>query len=171
MPSERWYPTDGLTGARNTIDVAHTKVHDGKSYSVHHLVSHGAGTACTLMFTTPATPEVHFGFAVQASSYESVQFEEDAYASAGTAITVLNKDRDSTNTTDVAVAHTVTYQCAGTVIDYALLTSTVSGIGVVGGLGNSGQEWILKASKRYLIRCSAQAAATTVIVKAWWYEV
>ncbi len=172
MPSERWYPTDGLLGARKSIDEGHERVHAGKSFSVSHSVSVGTGTACTVMFTTPdVTPLVHFGFAVQGSSSLTVTLEENAFSSAGTTITPTNNYRDFASAASTVVKHTVTYQCAGTVIANALLISTQGMIDVIGGGGFAGQELILKAGTRYLVRAVAGQAATTIIVTGEWYEV
>jgi len=167
----QYLPIDTRSGARKQIDLTHSKIHDGKHFTLSYNKTLSAGSAITVMFTSPATAVgtiVHFVGGVESPKSGVWTFSEAPEASAGSALTAYNNNRLSSNTSPLTCAGTVAWTSSGSVFETHFL-GTASPASTVGGDRTSRQEYILNYGTKYLIRFIADAATTNTVINASFY--
>ena len=169
-----WLPIDPLTGSRETIDIAHAKVHEGKRFTNTYAQALSVGSAINVTITTPASSVgyIHFAAVVEAVNLGTFTFSESPGASAGSDLTAItfNNLRYSSVTSPASVAGTITYESSGTILETHYTTTTKSSI-ALGGATGPWYEFILKPSTSYLLRWLNTGAVTanTVIQSMFYY--
>lgn len=150
---------DSIIPARITITEPHWIVHQGRMFLAQY--ENGAlgndGTLDILISTGDAT--VHLqgveiavgGGPDRLQIYEGVTTSND-----GTGLTVLNKNRRSSNTPDAALYHTPTVTDLGTELDDIVFITAGRRAGAVSVVGR-GEEWVLQPNTKYLIRLTNQS--------------
>lgn len=169
--------TEGYTDAIKTIAYEHNEIHRGSSYEYTEVRDQTIDHVYDIQITTPNTTKwAHFTFEFDSEKEIDWYFYENVnIILAGTGVTLLNHDRNSTNTSGLT-AKVITNTTTGNAnADTAVAAATtlmhgVSGDGKkVGGQGGSRHEWILKQNEDYCIRFIATAAGY-VSFHLDWYE-
>jgi len=164
---------DEITPSLTSIDVPHNRVHVGDMYSVCHLfTSVGAAASVDLLIRVGANKDLHFLFSVSAGAEAYVRFyEEPTITTNGTAITIFNMNRCSSNTSDATAYHTPTLGAVGNQICVDLIPGAIKNKDV-GGTIRHDTEWILDENKDYVIRVTNNGqSAEPVAIQCEWYEV
>ena len=149
-----------------TVDMPHHQVHEGEAYFVDDYQT-GKTAVCYAM-TVPAVGQYHFVWGFQASDAFSMNLFEGATLSAsGAALTKYNSNRNSANTSALAVSTAPAISSPGTIIKRAIINSGV-GTADFGGSTREEQEINLKNSTTYLLSASGSSAG--VHLRMYWYE-
>jgi hypothetical protein len=139
------------SGAPIMIDVDHHEVHCGDSYMATRAVDLGNGAADTLIMVVPnetGTPRKLYHLVANVDTELEAQFdiyEGSTTAADGTGVTWYNRDRNSINTTSLALTHTPTTPTGGTLI----FTEHWGSGRTAGGESRGQQEIILKNNTKY----------------------
>lgn len=162
---------DGRFPAVRTVTDAHSNINSGKAFMVGDIFT-GIANDGSAEGLFQATNEMH-GFLQAASQgdFEIRIFEEPTFSAAGTAMTVLNKNRNSSIASGTTVTHTPTLTDDGTPFPPAF---------VAGGSGGNAAgaqstaflgEIIFKANTNYLFRLiNKSGQAATMMGRLEWYE-
>jgi len=164
---------DSSTHALTTIDVPHHEIHDGSHYFVAGYDELGSAGTATFHVTTPDTTKwAHMTFVIESQLLSTVQIYEGAtYAGGGSAVSPINSDRNSSNTSGLTIRRDGTASVNGTMID-----SWKGGAAAVankpGAVGNADRqnELILKQNTTYRYLVISGAASNTVSFSGRWYE-
>lgn len=162
---------DMTSGALEAIDTPHAAVHKGWAFSLSRPVTLPAGLDDEIRLATPDSDvRVHFimtvlsDAAVTVSLYETTSLTHNA----GNALTPINRDRNSSATSDCTVCHT-----PGGSGDGSLIWSGQAGannfLSTMPGDSSSRIEFVLKKNTAYLIRV-AGAENDVVTTNLEWYE-
>lgn len=160
---------DAIANGLNVILTEHHEIHEGESY-YHSSFVDLAGTASRqfILVTPDTAARMHFVYEVSFENESTVTITEGVSTDAdGTAITELNRDRNSANTTTAVLTHTPTNPTGGTSIEDGSAGSGQK----VGGLKRDEDEKILKQNTKYLINItnnSATASKTSWVFN--WYQ-
>lgn len=159
-----WHAVDPDSGAQIVSSQEHAKIHDGKSYyDILSTADLGAetGDIINLNWKTPASPYIHLVFIAFGTAGMRVRLIEaptGGAATPGTSRTLINKNRNSTNTssiTDLAgtpVANKVSPNATLATGGTTLWDQYLEGVGgpLGGGVsGGSRDELELKISTQY----------------------
>ena len=176
---EERYKFDKIVHAITTISEPHRLAHDGMMFHFTHL--HSAvvnGGTEDLLFKVPAGAYPHLNtMRVNAGGGDlNIYLYEGTTVSAdGTAVTVHNTNRNSSNTADTPVYHTPTVTGVGTEIHHQWLPPSATGAGQThDGVTDAqqGEEWILAPSTNYMLRVENNSGNTIDIwVEVLFYEV
>lgn len=147
------------------VENVQNHIHDGDMFRANAVFSLGvAGTKYALL-RTGALP-VHIYGEITASGESTMEFFESPTTTAdGTPVPVLNKNRNSSNTTEVLVFDAPTVTLTGTLIDPFLMTGSIN----AGGKDRNQNEWLVLPNTDYLVKITA-IAASTYAMKIDWYE-
>lgn len=163
---------DTLTGVPIVIDYDHSKVHKGKMYNVSQYYTAAAGATINMMIVAGAD-ELHAKLAVQSTGQCLVKFYGGITSSAnGTTCTVINMNRNSTNTTTAIAFYNATWSTnTENLLDTVLIAGGNIPAARIGGEARQNTEWELKANTKYLVSLVNQAGATiTATINAQFYE-
>jgi len=168
---------DASTYALETIDYAHHEIHAGSHFKAGYQdASMATGDTISLVFVTPNTTEyAHWTLTSQATGEAIIQIFEGCTATdSGTAVTVWNRNRNSSHANTTLVGHTPTL---GTPIATARGTKFseqwIGGSGFkesVSGSFRGDSEIVLKANTKYLIYGIAVGDGIKVAIGGDWYE-
>jgi len=169
---------DALTSTLRTITMDHAYIHEGKAFRTNwKTASLAAGATETTVITTgPTTKYVHLRPAVFASTANlaEVTITEGATVTGGTALTVVNQNRNSALTTTAIVKQGVTISVAGTleVGKYSIGSGGIPSAPKSGGSVGADNEIVLKPSTAYTIEIKNVGSTTATVVYAnlFWYE-
>jgi len=155
-------------GAPVTVTNEHHEIHCGDSYIASRTVDvSGSGTDVILIIVpdeSPAYPSQSqkiFHMLLEGISESEGQwdlYEGPTVSANGTALNVLNRNRNSTNDDALSIYHTPTTSADGTLLESFHIGS---GRGVGGG-GRS-DEWVLKNNTKYLVRFTNATAVANYI--------
>jgi len=162
---------DSATHVIKTIEYEHSEIHDGDMFVCSNIVSSlGAGATHTVIINTPDTTKwVHAVFAIDAGNectiaiYETVTTLTD-----GTALTAINRNRNSATTPTITAFHTPTnLSLAGATLIYTRrFGETTTGESTRGV-----HEFILKQGTKYAVQITNNATtADNFGYYADWYE-
>lgn len=165
-------PVDTFSGAVETIDWEHSRIHSSKGFLVNgkHTIANGA--SLDVLLSNPAANYPHLRaieIAATAAPFDARLYEGVTVSANGTAATVKNYNRNS-----VAVANVLAYTgptVTGTGTE--LECSVIPGAKQTGGSGFEGAqtEWILKPSTLYLVRFTNNSGGSAnASIKIFWYE-
>ena len=161
------------TWAQKVVDYAHHEVHDGNFYRAGMNFTLSNGQVATLGFTTSDTTRwCHVTWELTASADGTFTVLEDVTSFAGgAAVTPLNHNRNSVNTSLATVTRGMTgadliTPTGGTTILNAVLST---------GKGNTetrgvNEEFILKQGSNYLFRYTNGTSANIIQLVLEWYE-
>ena len=164
---------EGLTKYNATICSDHAYIHQGIAFT--SIINTGSiSAAYDIGFTTPTAEQNKFVHWRPVGIYSSADFvlyelrEGDTYSS-GTAVTPINRNRNSVNTALTSMAYNVTSTPTGTLIQSAGVGTAGGPVARAGGGSGAENELVLKPNTNYVITLTP-AAATTVILELFWYE-
>ena len=167
---DTYLPRDS-SGALRIIDQQHHEIHAGVHYTCSTYESIGAGSTLSMMITTPAAASgvAHMTGAMLTDGAGVWTWNEAPNATGGSALVEYNNDRTSTNAATVVCTKDPTFTSTGTVLIQSHIGTYAPSVNVGGQFSNR-QEWILKASTKYLIRLTADGASCRSAIVAEWYE-
>ena len=160
-----------------TIDLAHSKLHEGDHYEYTEFFSLGDGNEKELIIITPNTTKwAHMLFNVIGALHTTVEiFEDTTWASTGTDFSakIMNNNRNSSNESGLEIRGK-----GATGTDADLIFSSQfgndSGVGanrlVSGGTARGDAERILKQNSKYLLTITSLSAVNELAIVLSWYE-
>lgn len=165
----RFAMLDRFNGALATIDYSHFKVHESKHFFTQNWITvSGAGTVFDFLFDAGAANFPHFVFEFNAQTAFTFElYEAPTTTASGTALGVMNNNRNSSGTPIMAAYSGPTVTVVGTL----LCTDQVSAGFKEGGHATRESEIILKAATKYLMRLTkTDAGSGTIGYHFAWYE-
>ena len=159
-----------------SVDSVHHEIHEGHHFTVVVVDTDVdiAGPKYVRITTPNTVARMHFEAMVSADGAVLVEFYEDpTLLAAGAALTERNNDRNSSVTSVATTFEDTTTQAPNN--DGTLLFAFRAGGTGVGQTRISAelskrQEWVLKQNEDYLVKVTADADNTEVIVVFAWYE-
>ena len=109
---------DDVTGVAINIPFEHHEIHEGNSYVACHFASAvGSGSDADVKVVAPNTStRIHmFAFMSGSVEFEALIYE-GGNVTAGTALTAVNRDRNSANAATAVCTHTPVVTTTGTLI-------------------------------------------------------
>ena len=135
-------------------DVNHQRNHDGRAWvawKIYPLSAPlAAGASCDIMLASAAGVRVHLGIDAVLAGDGELYLYENATSTGGTPFTPINRNRNYTTSSDVAMVINPTVTGTGTLLDAQFLPGGV-GKKAAGG-GASSLEYVLKPLTNYLVR-------------------
>jgi hypothetical protein len=147
-----------------TIDVEHHEIHCGDSFVVSRSVDLGNGATDTIIINVPNEAVKLYHLVVEVNTEAEADFniyEGATTAADGTALTSVNRDRNSALTSSLAITHTPTTPAGGTLI----YTEHWGAGRSAGGESRGQQEFILKNNTKY--RITITNSTTTANYISW----
>jgi len=165
--------TDVKAKARTTIEIEHSKVHQGKFYFVTDYDT-SVDTASPKYWhvkTPDSATRIHCVLAITTNLGAVIEmFENPTLTGNGTALTVNNADRNSANTSSCLFYYDPTASADGTLLQKDR-TGTYQPVTRLGGHIRQATEFILKQNTSYLVKVTPDADDTEVSFNAEFYEV
>lgn len=164
---------DGAAGALVIQGMIHRMIHRGLLFEVGYVDETVADNGVVeLLITTAASQDAHMRFIAAAGGDARVAlFENPTVSAAGTSLSEINRNRNSSNTANTVVTHTPTHSADGTQLMDHLLPGGSGFFATGGGAESSFEEFILKANEQYLFRVTNIAGtAQPVGVALTFYE-
>jgi len=167
---------DASTLAAMTVGYEHHEIHGGSHYFVDSVVELTSGDVFDLQWTTPDTAKwAHWTFAITCESETDWYIYEDvAINVAGTAVTAMNNNRNSSKTSTAVIKSienaSLELANADTAVAGAtLLANGITGDNRVGGIVTREHEIVLAQDMDYCMRavCSTNGY---VNFRINWYE-
>ena len=166
--------TDRATNQLMTIDYAHHEIHAGSAYFAVYSALGDDTDVIEVRIQTPDTRKwAHMEIIIDAALAATAQLWTPTTMTheAGNAITPMNRDHNSANTSGLTVCHTPGGSQAGAanLLQY-LGSASASGRSDGGGSTGSRAEFILKQNEDYLIRATSRADNNALSIILSWYE-
>lgn len=163
---------DGSTNSLQVVTYEHHEIHEGNHYEVRINKDVPNGGTYNLAFTTPNTTKwIHMIFGVDVElQADIILYENITSFTGGTAVTPINNNRNSVNTSGIT---DMEFDTTATVGSPTTLAHLVLGSGrVVGGMARGAEEFVLKQNTTYylLITNQATGAANETNITLNWYE-
>jgi len=171
-------PFDSKTSALKIIDYPHSETHSGNRYYAIYSAVKNDTQDIEIRFQTPNNAIwKHWEFSIIATGETTINlYENTTFTHAGgNVLTAINRDRNSSNTSDAIICHTPTGSGDGTAItQYPILIGLDTGPGPIAGLfgGDTGTrgELILKQNTAYLLRIASFTNGNRLTCLMDWYE-
>lgn len=165
---------DASTHTLQTIEYEHHEIHSGSAYFVvRSELLESAGDAEVRIATPDTNKYAHMTIEVDAAIAATVELWAGTTKTheAVNAITPLNRDFNSTNSSGLTICHTPGGAQAGdaNLIQYVGAAS-VSGKVAEGGGTSSRHEFILKRNTAYYIKATSRADGNAISIILDWYE-
>lgn len=165
---------EDFTGYTGVISSDHAYIHKGIAFTA--VINAGSiSAAYDIAFTTPTVASGKFihwrpiGVQTSADYVLATLREGDAY-SAGTAVVPINRNRLSSDTTNMQTfVQNATVTPAGTIIQQAGIGAAGNPASRSGGGSGAEQELVLKQNTDYVLTLVPDGA-TTVTLSLFWYE-
>jgi hypothetical protein len=163
-----------VTGSLVTIDLVHHEIHEGETFSISYKSPDGAAIAddgTIIFFLTTGLLEAHLIAEGAGGGDAEIELGEGATIGAGgTAMTPVNRHRNMTTISTVAVRRDAAVTGAGTIIENKFIPGGTGGVSV-GGIAGQREEWVLASSTIYMLRLTNRAGnAQPMSLEAIWYE-
>lgn len=163
-----WNRFDLATHATNTVEYEHHEIHAGSHFFITNFTELGNGATIDFAIETPDTTKfTHMTFEVEGNQELLIQIYEDSdFDADGSAVTPVNNNRNSSNTSTLTVQSDPTVNSAGTLIE-AQQKGANRTVGIIG----RNKEIVLKRNTKYLFRITNQTTNDNVVsYNAEWYE-
>lgn len=166
---------DDSTLAEATVEYEHHEIHDGNHYVINAVVDLAINEVFDIQLATPDTTTwLHLVFRLQCESETAWHlYENVTIATAGAAVTPVNNNRNSANTSAATVGTITNASTVAADADTDPAAATLLASGIVGAGRNSGEdgrerELILKQNTAYSLRIVASAAGYTNYALQWY---
>lgn len=151
------------------IDWDHNNVHEEKFFTTGYIADVAGSGAMDILIVTPDSDtklHIYYGYEVEGEIVFTL-YEGVTASNNGTALSVVNRDRNSVKAPVGAAYHTPTITDTG-----VQLFRWHSGSGkTVGGGATSGSEFIAKRNTKYLFRIANETVSLNYIsIRFDWYE-
>lgn len=163
---------DSATGGLIILDVPHQKIHNGNHYYIAGYETVGSDGTLNFTVTANADDFVHLTFHISGTNVTTVDVYEGASGiSGGTALTPINNNRNSSNTSGLTAKVNPTVTPGSNTIDGYKFGSNGGGNApdIGGGVARE-DEIILKRSTSYLWQIVSGAADNLISYRIDWYE-
>ena len=168
---------DANTETMQTIGYEHHEIHAGSHFMLCNYVDLSINQVYDIQITTPnTTKESHLVFGIEVESETIIQlFEGATIATAGSALGVINNNRNSATVTGMTVNGILNSSTANANADTETASATILEQSIVGsGKGSLGStsrenEIVLKTNSIYSLRFTATAAGY-INFCLHWYE-
>jgi hypothetical protein len=160
---------DRATNTLQTMSYEHHEIHAGSSFTVSFSADVANGANHDILLITPDTTKwAHLTYELETELESDFKIYEAPTATAGDALVIYNRDRNSLTAATVTASSTPTSITPGTTI----LRSYHFGSGRSFGGGERGaHEFILKQNTKYLFRVTnATSNNNWISLKLDWYE-
>jgi hypothetical protein len=149
-----------------TIEIDHFFTHAGATFSNSDTDTVIQATSKDFLIISPAANESHlitFHFTSTQANAEIVLYEEPTTTDNGSALTLFNKNRKSSNVAETQLFQdpTVTGGSEGLQLEHDLIVGGKQSGG--SDFSETGEEWVLKANTKYLIRYNNNSNQDDVI--------
>jgi hypothetical protein len=169
-------PVDDVSGARTVITYQHHKIHEGDTYIINEAYDLAINNVIDIRITTPNTTKwAHWVLEFDTESeYEFWFYEVAVITVAGSAYTPINLNRNSVNTSVLAVdiITNASLALANADTDVTGATTLMHGFAgagkTTGGSQSIREEFILKQNTIYGFRAVANAAGWIHENMAWY---
>lgn len=154
------------------IDWAHLQVHDGKSFVVNSYDTDiDIATPKLYRISVPigVVAHVEVELTLLAAGIGEL-FEAPTLTAVGTALSAINRNRESSNAARMVVAEDPTISAAGTLLGFARISGAGNPAQPVGGQAYSRHEFELNGGKHYLFRITTDADNNKSWLAVNWYE-
>lgn len=165
---------DLITHALNVVDYPHHEIHGGSAYFVVYSALGDDTDVIEVRIQTPnSTKWAHMEIFIEAALAATAQLWTPTTKThvGGNAITPMNRNHNSTNTSGLTICHTPggSQAGAGNLLQY-IGAATTGGRADVGGATGTRAEFILKQNEDYLINITSRADANAMSIILSWYE-
>ena len=167
---------DDHTGAITTMNFAEHAVNEGIHYYIdgYTTLQDAVTTVLNIKLVTPADNlniDMDFIWSISSSGILQADLYEDATGgmTGGSPVTIFNSDRNSSNTSKVAITSGVTDQTGGTIISKAKWGLNGRKY-TSGGTGSRESKIIMKRNTVYLRKFTSSSADNIVQFSASWVE-
>lgn len=161
---ETQHAFDLYANAYTMIEEPHRMSHDGFMFHASGKVLAIADAAdLELLLAVPAGTYPHIqrlGLSLEAGDVDILVYEAPTVSVDGTLVPSQNTNRNSANTASMVITHTPTTSADGDLIHTNWVPPTGAGVGSSEGILNikaNGEEWILAADTKYLIRITNES--------------
>ena len=165
-------PTDSISGNVAVIDTDHYQLHQGRTFHFSELISSlGNGSNQDYYIVSPSGAHLRF-WTIHANTgpITITLYENPTISDNGSAQTVQNMSRFSSNTTGLILYKSPTVSNVGTRLEFDILFPSKKD--AAGATDDNPLEWILKTTNTYLIRVNnGSGGATDVHFKIQWYHI
>jgi len=161
------------TGALTTIDYPHHEIHTGNTWAFHHEnLAPASGVSTYLHLKTRAgAPHLVLEFEAVGGVLGISISEGATVATAGTVISMTNRNREYASTLSTMVGYTgSTFTTVGTVIATRCLLATSTSQAKSNSVVREGGERIFKPNTDYVINFLPRAASMAFCVDGIFYE-
>lgn len=170
------YPRiDSATFSLQTVDYEHHEIHSGSHFYIEDVSDIAINNVFDVQWTTPNTTTwAHFTFELNCEAEtEWYIYEAPTINTNGTAMTPINNNRNSSDTSQMAVSSISNTSVANANADTQVSAATeiahgIVGAGKNGGLINRSNEIILKQNTIYCYRAIANIAGYTNFRMSWY---
>ena len=165
---------ESITRTLKTIDYAHHEAHDGRAFFAVYSNTANNADAIEVRFR-PSSAErfCHMTITIDAALAATAQLFVNTTKThvAGNAITPLNRDFNSANSSILTLCHTPAGAQAGVGdLRQYIGSATANGRSTIGGDASSRSEFILVPFVDYLIVLTSRANANALSIILDWYE-
>jgi hypothetical protein len=167
-------PIDADYDAVITVDIVHHMIHDGNYYGASSLQSDvNTISGVVIHMITPAdATRIHWDALVESDVAGKVELWENTIVSvSGSVLTVLNRNRDSTNTTECLMFKNPGYTSGNGTILQTRWMGVNNNATKMGGSIRPTAERILKSGTNYLLKFTPLSSPNNVYLGMEWYEV
>lgn len=168
---------DKITRTLRVIEEPHAHVHEGERYILTDKSIVNDGNNREIYILTPSGGTLsHFVFDIKSIYETEVKFFEESTRTyvAGNALTPINRNRTSLNTSGLTICHTPVSGANGTLLlneHWGVDSAPGKQGGGIGGEGTGGRdEFILKPSTVYLIKVISGTNSNRISIILDWYE-
>jgi len=166
---------DAATNALLAVNYDHHEIHEGKHFFIEDVQDIAINNVLDIQWTTPNTTEwANFAFELNCEAEtEWFIYEGVNIILAGTAMTAINNNRNSANTSNAVIKSIANTSVANANLDTAVAGATelahgIVGAGQNGGIINRDDEIIFKQNTNYCLRAVANAAGYTNFRMSWY---
>lgn len=165
---------DSVSHVLTVIPIEHMEIHANQMFAWSEKFSIAEAGVANLVLTTPAVGYVHFKPPRIDSNGPDITVElvEGQATTVGTARTPLNRNRNSSVTSDSTLVSGATLGAGGSTID----TMFIGGGTGVGGTKTGAQtsnenEWVLLQNTKYVVKITNGGSGTAIVcIGLLWYE-
>lgn len=165
---------DASTNAINVVDYPHHEIHGGSAYyAVYSALKADTETIEVRIGTPNTTKWAHMLLEIDCALAGTAELWEATTKThaAGNAITPMNRNRNSSNTSGLTICHTPGgAEAAAAMLTQYVGASATGGRVAEGGGASSRHEFILKQNEAYLIRVTSRADGNALSIILDWYE-
>jgi hypothetical protein len=167
-------PIDNSANAIQVIDYAHHEIHSGNAYFAVRSGTVDTGGTVEVRIQTPDTTKwAHMIIEIDSAIAATAELFKPTTKThvAGNAITPINRDNNSANTSGLTICHTPAGSESGTAaLTQYIGAATTNGRVNIGGATGSRGEFILAQNSSYLVRVTSRADSNALSILLDWYE-